>query len=57
VSTALQKRAAGKHRARLAQRGIKPFEMMALETDESLFRTLERQLAADGPKRGAFERP
>lgn len=52
MSTAPQKGAAGKHRARLAQRGIKRFEMAALETDESLFRTLERRLAADGPKAG-----
>lgn len=41
MSTELRKRAAGKHRARLAQRGIKRFEMMAPETDGSLFRTLE----------------
>lgn len=38
------------YRARVAQHCIKRSEVMAPETDRNLIRTLERQLAADGPK-------
>ena len=50
MSTAAQRRATRSYRARLAQRGIKRFEVMARETDQSLIRTLGRRLAEDGPK-------
>ena len=50
MTTAAQKNATRNYRARLAQRGIKRFEVMAPETDRSLIRALGRQPAADGPK-------
>ena len=50
MSTAAQRNATRSYRARLAQRGIKRFEVMAPETDLSLIRTLGRRLAEDGPK-------
>ena len=50
MTTRAQKNATRNYRARLAQRGIKRFEVMAPETDRSLIRALGRQLAADGPK-------
>ena len=50
MSTAAQRRATRSYRARLAQRGIKRFEVMARKTDRSLIRTLGRRLAEDGPK-------
>ena len=45
-----QKNATRNYRARLAQRGVKRFEVMAPETDRNLIRALGQQLAADGPK-------
>ncbi len=50
MSTAAQNRATGNYRARLVQRGIKRFEMMALETDRELLRALAHRLAEEGPE-------
>ena len=50
MNIAAQKNATKKYRARLAQRAIKRFEVMAPETDRNLIRALGQQLAADGPK-------
>lgn len=50
MSNAAQKRAIENYRARLTQRGIKRFEVMALETDRELIRSLARRLSEDGPE-------
>lgn len=50
MSNAAQKRAIKNYRARLTQRGFKRFEVMALEADRELIRSLARQLAEEGPK-------
>lgn len=49
MSNAAQKRAIETYRARLTQRGFKRFEVLALETDRELIRSLARQLAEEGP--------
>ncbi len=50
MSNAAQKRAIKNYRARLTQRGFKRFEVMALESDRELIRSLARCLAEEGPK-------
>ena len=50
MSNAAQKRAIENYRARLTQRGIKRFEVMALETDRELIRSLARRLSEDSPE-------
>lgn len=50
MSDAAQKRAIENYRARLTQRGFKRFEVLALESDRELIRSLARQLAEAGPK-------
>ncbi|MCY4167568.1 MAG: hypothetical protein OXE82_04745 [Rhodobacter sp.] len=50
VTDAARQRANGNHRARLAERGVRRFEVMALETGRELPRTLARRLAEDGPE-------
>lgn len=45
-----QKRAIENYRARLTQRGFKRFEVLALESDRELIRSLARQLAEEGPE-------
>jgi uncharacterized sporulation protein YeaH/YhbH (DUF444 family) len=50
MSNAAQKRAIKNYRARLTQRGFKRFEVMALESDRELIRSLARRLAEEGPK-------
>ncbi len=50
MSNAAQKKAIETYRARLTQRGIKRFEVMALETDRDLIRSLARLLSDDGPE-------
>lgn len=50
MSNAAQKRAIESYRARLTQRGFKRFEVLALESDRELIRSLARQLAEDGPE-------
>lgn len=49
MSNLAQKRAIESYRARLAQRGFKRFEVLALESDRELIRSLARQLAEEGP--------
>jgi hypothetical protein len=50
MSNAAQKRAIQNYRARLTQRGLTRFEIMALESDRELIRTLARRLAEEGPE-------
>lgn len=50
MSNSAQKRAIQNYRARLTQRGYKRFEVMALESDRELIRSLARQLAEEGPE-------
>ena len=50
MGNAAQKRAIQNYRARLTQRGFKRFEVMALESDRELIRSLARHLAEDGPE-------
>ena len=50
MSNAAQKRAIENSRARLTQRGFKRFEVLALESDRELIRSLARQLAEEGPE-------
>ncbi len=49
MSNAAQKKAIRNYRARQTQRGFARFEVMALESDRELIRTLARRLAEDGP--------
>ena len=50
MTDAAQQRATRNYRARLERRGFKRFEVMALETDREMLRTLARRLAEDGPE-------
>jgi hypothetical protein len=50
MGNAAQNRAIEKYRARLRQRGFARFEVMALESDRDLIRTLARRLAEEGPE-------
>jgi len=50
MANAAQNRAMQNYRARLAQRGFTRFEIMALESDRALIRSLARCLAAEGPE-------
>lgn len=50
MSNAAQKRAIENYRTRLTQRGFKRFEVLALESDRELIRSLARQLAEEGPE-------
>jgi hypothetical protein len=50
MGNAAQKRAIEKYRVRLRQRGVARFEVMALESDRDLIRTLARRLAEEGPE-------
>ncbi|PIO99500.1 hypothetical protein [Pleomorphomonas carboxyditropha] len=45
-----QKKAIQNYRARLTQRGLTRFEIMALESDRELIRTLARRLTEEGPE-------
>ena len=47
---AAQKRAIEYYRTRLTQRGFKRFEVLALEADRELIRSLARHLAEEGPE-------
>ena len=49
MTNAAQQRATKNYRARLAERGIKRFEVMALGSDRELLRTLARRLSEGGP--------
>ncbi|MBB3593918.1 hypothetical protein FHX08_004321 [Rhizobium sp. BK529] len=50
MANAAQKKAIDKYRKRLTQRGFKRFEVIALESDRELIRSLARHLAEDGPE-------
>jgi len=50
MGNAAQKRAVQNYRARLTQRGYKRFEVMALDADRELIRSLARHLAGEGPE-------
>lgn len=45
-----QKRALAAFRGRLAQRGLRRFEVVGLDADRDLIRALARRLAEDGPE-------
>ena len=50
MSDTSQKRAIKNYRHRLAERGMARFEVLALETDRDLIRSLAKRLADDGPE-------
>ena len=50
MGNAAQKRAIRTYRARLTQRGFRRFDVLALESDRELIRSLARHLAEDGPE-------
>ncbi len=50
MSDASQKRALKNYRKRLTQRGMARFEVLGLEADRELIRSLARQLAENGPE-------
>lgn len=45
-----QKRAIQNYRSRLTERGLARFEVLGLDTDRDLIRSLARQLAEEGPE-------
>jgi hypothetical protein len=49
MSETAQKRALRSYRSRLAKRGIARFEVLGLDTDRDLIRSVARRLAEDGP--------
>jgi hypothetical protein len=49
MSTTPQKRALSRYRKRLKQRGMARFEVLGLDADRELIRSLARRLASDGP--------
>jgi hypothetical protein len=49
MSTTPQKRALHNYRKRLHQRGMARFEVLGLDADRELIRSLARQLAGNGP--------
>ena len=49
METTPQKRALDRYRKRLGQRGMARFEVLGLDADRELIRSLARRLAADGP--------
>ena len=49
MSTTPQKRALKRYRKRLNQRVIARFEVLGLDADRELIRSLARRLAGDGP--------
>ncbi len=49
MSTTPQKRALKRYRKRLHQRGMARFEVLGLDADRQLIRSLARRLAGDGP--------
>ena len=50
MSNTSQKRAIKNYRHRLAERGMARFEVLALEADRDLIRSLAKRLADDGPE-------
>ena len=49
MSTTPQKRALNNYRKRLKQQGMARFEVLGLDADRELVRSLARQLAGNGP--------
>ena len=49
MKTTPQKRALNRYRKRLSQRGMARFEVLGLDADRELIRSLARRLAGDGP--------
>ena len=49
MSTTPQKRALNNYRKRLNQRGLARFEVLGLDGDRDLIRSLAKRLAGDGP--------
>jgi hypothetical protein len=49
MSTTPQKRALKRYRKRLKQRGMARFEVLGLDADRELIRSVARRLASDGP--------
>lgn len=49
MSSTPQKRALNRYRKRLHQRGMARFEVLGLDADRELIRSLARRLAGDGP--------
>jgi hypothetical protein len=49
MSTTPQKRALNRYRKRLGQRGMARFEVLGLDADRELIRSLAKRLAANGP--------
>jgi hypothetical protein len=49
MSDTAQKRALRNYRSRLAKRGIARFEVLGLDADRDLIRSVARRLAEDGP--------
>ena len=49
MSTTPQKRALSEYRKRLAQRGMARFEVLGLDADRELIRSLARRLAGNDP--------
>lgn len=49
MGSAAQTKATKSYRARLTQRGFMRFEIMALESDRELIRSLARRLSEEGP--------
>lgn len=45
-----QKRAIQNYRSRLSERGLARFEVLGLDSDRNLIRSLARRLAEDGPE-------
>ena len=54
MSTLPQKRALRRYRKRLTQRGMARFEVLGLDADRELIRSLARRLAGDAPIRRVF---
>jgi hypothetical protein len=52
MSTTPQKRALNNYRKRLRQRGMARFEVLGLDADRELVRSLARRLAGNGPDAG-----
>ena len=50
MSNSPQRRAINNYRSRLTERGMARFEVLALETDRDLIRSLAKRLADDGPE-------
>lgn len=48
--TSSQKRAIQNYRSRLGERGMARFEVIALDSDRALIRSLARRLAEEGPE-------